>query len=224
MAMAILEGKGNFMRKPLLVAVFMLLAGATAHAQNTGNVRYKWYDGQGLMHFSDSLTADAMKFGYDLVNDRGMVVQHVARQLNAQERAAANKLAAEQAAKQRAAQQIIDAETQMMAAYPDEESYRISQQQALDTIDQQIHTTQINLRSQEKALTDLLSRAAELENTKQPVPKFLADSIAQQRGVVTTQRNTLQRQQELRAQTVQDQAKQLARYRELEAAQKKASE
>lgn len=224
MAMAILEGKGNFMRKPLLVAVFMLLAGATAHAQNTGNIRYKWYDGQGLMHFSDSLTADAMKFGYDLVNDRGMVVQHVARQLNAQERAAANKLAAEQAAKQRAAQQIIDAETQMMAAYPDEESYRISQQQALDTIDQQIHTTQINLRSQEKALTDLLSRAAELENTKQPVPKFLADSIAQQRGVVTTQRNTLQRQQELRAQTVQDQAKQLARYRELEAAQKKASE
>ena len=224
MAMAILEGKGNFMRKPLLVAVFMLLAGATAHAQNTGNVRYKWYDGQGLMHFSDSLTADAMKFGYDLVNDRGMVVQHVARQLNAQERAAANKLAAEQAAKQRAAQQIIDAETQMMAAYPDEESYRISQQQALDTIDQQIHTTQINLRSQEKALTDLLSRAAELENSKQPVPKFLADSIAQQRGVVTTQRNTLQRQQELRAQTVQDQAKQLARYRELEAAQKKASE
>lgn len=224
MAMAILEGKGNFMRKPLLVAVFMLLAGATVHAQNTGNIRYKWYDGQGLMHFSDSLTADAMKFGYDLVNDRGMVVQHVARQLNAQERAAANKLAAEQAAKQRAAQQIIDAETQMMAAYPDEESYRISQQQALDTIDQQIHTTQINLRSQEKALTDLLSRAAELENTKQPVPKFLADSIAQQRGVVTTQRNTLQRQQELRAQTVQDQAKQLARYRELEAAQKKASE
>jgi len=225
MTMAILEGKGNFMPRSLLVAaVVMLLAGVAAHAQNTGNIRYKWYDGQGLMHFSDSLTADAMKYGYDLVNDRGFVVQHVPRQLNAQERAAANKLAEEQAAKQRAAQQIIDAETQMMAAYPDEESYRISQQQALDTIDQQIHTTQINLRSQEKALTDLLSRAAELENTKQPVPKFLADSIAQQRGVVTTQRNTLQRQQELRAQTVQDQAKQLARYRELEAAQKKASE
>jgi hypothetical protein len=223
MAIAILGGKGNFMRESLLVvAVFMLLAGVGANAQNTGNIRYKWHDGQGLMHFSDSLTADAMKFGYDLVNDRGLVVQHVPRQLNAQERAVANKLAAEQAAKQRAAQQIIDAEAQMMSAYPDEESYRISQQQTLDTIDQQIHTTQINLRSQEKALTDLLSRAADLENAKQPVPKFLADSIAQQRGVVTDQRNRLQRQQVLREQTVQQQVKELARYRELKAAQKSA--
>jgi hypothetical protein len=202
----------------------MLLAGVAAHAQNTGNIRYKWYDGQGLMHFSDSLTADAMKYGYDLVNDRGFVVQHVPRQLNAQERAAANKLAEEQAAKQRAAQQVIDAETQMMAAYPDEESYRISQQQALDTIDQQIHTTQINLRSQEKALTDLLGRAADLENAKSPVPKFLVDSIAQQRNVVAALRNTLRRQQALRAQTVQQQVGQLAHYRELKAAQEQPAE
>ena len=208
------------MRKPLLViAAVVLVASLSAHAQNTGNIRYKWYDGQGLMHFSDSLTAEAMKYGYDLVNDRGLVVQHVPRQLNAQERAAANKLATEEAAKQRAAQEIVNAETQMLEAYPDEESYKISQQQTLDTIDQQIHTTQINLRSQEKALTDLLGRAAEMENAKQPVPKYLADSIAQQRGVVTEQRNTLHRQQALRAQTVQLQAKQLVRYRELKAAQ-----
>jgi hypothetical protein len=213
------------MRKPLLVFVaVMLVASFAAPAQNTGNIRYKWYDGQGLMHFSDSLTTEAMKYGYDLVNDRGLVVQRVPRQLNAQERAAANKLAQEQAAKQRAAQEIIDAETQMMTAYPDEESYRISQQQTLDTIDQQIHTTQINLRSQEKALTDLLGRAADLENAKQPVPKFLADSIAQQRSIVTDQRNTLQRQQTLRAKTVKDQAQQLARYREIKAAQEKAAE
>jgi hypothetical protein len=225
MAMAILEGKGKFMRKSMLVvAVCTLLAGVTAHAQNTGNIRYKWHDGQGLMHFSDSLTADAMKFGYDLVNDRGLVVQHVPRQLSAQERAAANKLADEQAAKQRAAQQIIDAETQMMAAYPDEEAYRISQKQTLDTIDQQIHTTQINLRSQEKALTDLLGRAADMENAKQPVPKFLVDSIAQQRGVVTDQRNTLHRQQALHEKTVQQQVKDLARYRDLKAAQQKSAE
>ncbi|MFC5438225.1 DUF4124 domain-containing protein [Rhodanobacter umsongensis] len=211
-------------RSLLVVASFMLLAGVTAHAQNTGSIRYKWHDGQGLMHFSDSLTADAMKFGYDLVNDRGLVVQHVPRQLNAQERAAANKLAEEQAARQRAAQQIIDAEAQMLAAYPDEESYRISQQQSLDTIDQQIHTTQINLRSQEKALTDLLGRAADLENAKQPVPKYLADRIAEQRGVVTELRNTLHRQQGLHEQTVQQQAKELARYRELKAAQNKSAE
>ncbi len=213
------------MHKSLLAIVAAaLVASLSVQAQNTGNIRYKWHDGQGLMHFSDSLTAEAMKYGYELVNDRGMVVRRVPRQLNAEERAVANKLAAEQEAKRRAAQERANAEAQMLSAYPDEESYKISLQQTLDTIDQQIHTTQINLRSQEKALTDLLGRAAEIENAKDTVPKFLVDSIAAQRNVVAAQRYTLQRQQALRAQTVQSQAKQLARYRELKAAQEPPAE
>lgn len=211
------------MRKSLLaIAAFVLFASLSAQAlaqTRTGSsVRYKWYDEHGLMHFSDSLSAEAMKYGYDLVNDHGLVVRHVPRQLNAEERAAANKLAAEKAAKQRAAQQIANADAQMLSAYPDEESYKISLQQSLDTIDQQIHTTQINLRSQEKALTGLLGRAADIENAREPVPKFVIDSIARQRDVVNDQRNALKRQQALRAQTVQLQARQMARYRELKAA------
>jgi hypothetical protein len=201
-----------------------MAASLAAFAQNTSSVRYKWYDGQGLVHYSDSLTAEAMKYGYDLVNDRGLVVRHVPRQLNAEERAAAAKLAEATAARQRAAQEVATAEAQMLDAYPDEEAYKISLQQTLDTFDQQIHTTRINLRSQEKALADLLARAAEIENAKKPVPKFLTDSVAAQRNVVTGLRATLQRQQTLRAQTVQDQVKQLARYRELKAEQDKASQ
>jgi hypothetical protein len=216
------------LKRPIIVAFTMLAmsfaAHAQTHAQNTGSNHYKWHDGQGLLHFSDSLTADAMKYGYDLVNDRGLVIQHVPRQLNAEERIAANKLAAEQAAKDRAAQDIANAEAQMLSAYPDEESYRISQQQALDTIDQQIRTTQLNLHSQEKGLTDLLGRAADMERDKQPVPKSMADSVARQRDIVTGQRNTLIHLQDQRAQAVQLQAKQLQRYRELKAAQLKAEQ
>ncbi|WP_040673643.1 MULTISPECIES: DUF4124 domain-containing protein [Rhodanobacter] len=209
------------MRRPLLIiAAIVLCAGASAYAQNTG-VRYKWHDGQGLVHFSDSLTTEAMKYGYELVNDRGLVVQRVSRQLNAQERAAANKLAAEQAAKDRAIQERADADAQMLSAYPDEESYQISLQQALDTFDQQINTTRINLRSQEKALTDLLGRAADIENGKEAVPKALVDNIARQRNVVASLRGTLQRQQAARAQSVQQQAQLMAHYREVKAVQDK---
>ena len=211
------------MRKLLsAVAVVTLFASLSVNAQkNTSSVHYKWHDGQGLLQFSDSLSAEAMKYGYDVVNDRGLVIQHVPRQMTPAERAVANKLAEQEAAKQRAAQEVANAEAQMLSAYPDEESYRIWQQQELDTVDQQIHTTQINLRSQEKALTDLLARAADIERSKEPVPKFLTDSIAKQRDVVTGQRSTLQRQQAIRAQTVQEQAGKLARYRELKAAQEK---
>lgn len=187
------------------------------------SVQYRWYDAHGLMHFSDSLSAEAMKFGYDVINAHGMVVRHVPRQLNAEERAAAIKLAAEKAARQRAAQETADADAQMLSAYPDEESYKISLQQQLEAIDQQIHTTRINLRSQEQALTDLLARAADLENAKDPVPKFITRQIAAQRAVVTEQRDTLKRQQALRAQTAHAQVQQLAHYRQLKAAEDKSS-
>jgi hypothetical protein len=211
------------MRKLLFVfTAAALFANVAAHAQapTTGSgIRYKWHDGQGKLHFSDSLNAEAMKYGFDAVNDQGMVIQHVPRQLTPDERAAANKLAAEQAAKQHVEQERHNAEAQMLEAYPDENSYKISQQQALDTLDQQIHTTQLNLKTQEKALTDLLGRAAEIERTQKTVPKFINDSIASQRAVVTGQQNTLQHQQARRTQMVQDQATQLARYRELKAAQ-----
>ncbi|HUH30698.1 MAG TPA: DUF4124 domain-containing protein [Rhodanobacter sp.] len=205
---------------PLVAA--LLFASQFALAQESSHVRYKWQDAQGLVHFSDSLSAEAMKYGYAVVNDQGLVVGRVQRQLTPDERAAANKLAAQQAAQQRAARDLANSETQMLNAYPDESAFRIYQQQTLETIDQRIHTTQINLRSQEGALTDLLARAADLERSKEPVPPSLVDSIAKQRNIVTGQRNVLTQQQAGRVKTVQAQSRQLTRYRELQAAQKQA--
>ena len=208
------------MRKFLSVIIAgTLLAGVAAHAQKVNGNRYKWVDPQGLPHYSDSLTAEAMKAGYDVVNDRGMVVQRVPRQLTAAERVVANKLAKEAAAKERARQDVARAEAQMMSAYPDEASYKMSLQQTVDALDQQIRTTRINLQSQEKALTGLLDRAAELEEAKQPVPKFMVDNISKQRNVVAMQRNALARQQAERDSTVAAQARQLARCGGLNAAE-----
>lgn len=208
------------MRKSLFAFVIAtLLASMPGYAQTASSYRYKWVDAQGMSHFSDNLSAEAMKYGYDLINDRGMTVKHVPRQLNAQERIAANKLATEQAAQERIKQDTARAEAQILLTYPDEASYKVALQQTVDAIDQQIRTTQINLRSQEKALSDLLDRAADIELSKQPVPKFMADNISRQRNVVTGQRSALGRLQAERAQTVTTQTTQLARYRELRAAE-----
>jgi hypothetical protein len=208
------------MRKPLFVVIAVALVASTAvYAQRTGHIRYKWRDGKGLPHYSDSLTAEAMKYGYDLVNDRGMAVGHVERQLSPAERAAAQQAAADQAALKRAAEERARADLQLINAYPDEAAIKLAQQQELDTIDQQMDTTRINLRSQEKALADLLGRAADLERAKQAVPKYLVDSIARQRNVVTGQRAALEHQQALRDSTQQQSIAELEHYRELKAAQ-----
>jgi hypothetical protein len=212
------------MRRTLIViAMLALTAGLHAQAQKptSSSYRYRWKDSTGLPHYSDSLTSDALKYGYDLVNDRGLVVQHVDRQLNPDERAAAQKLAEQQAAEQHAAQERQRADSQMLAAYPTEEAYKTGQQLQLDSIDQQITTTRANLHTQEKALTDLLTRAGDLERAKQPVPKFLNDSIAKQRDVVAKQRDTLEREQTSREAAQHKNAQDLQHYRELKAAQDK---
>jgi len=206
------------MRKSILLIAVLGLATAGTHAQRTGAIRYKWVDDKGSPHFSDSLTAEAMKAGYDLVNDRGVVMQHVPRPLTPEERTAQQQIAAQQAAAKQAEDVRRLADEQMLAAYPDEASFQRGQQDQLDTIDQRIATTRINLRNQEKALTDLLSRAGEMEHAKQPVPKFLSDNIAEQRGVVQAQRDALERAQADRAQAEQRASAQLQHYRELKAA------
>jgi hypothetical protein len=212
------------MRKTVFViAMLALTVGLDVQAQNSkpGGVRYRWHDASGLPHYSDSLSSDALKFGYDLVNDRGFVVQHVDRQLSPEERAAAQKTADDQAAQQHAAQERSRVDSQMLAAYPTEDAYKVSQQQNLDTIDQRMNTTRVNLRSQEKALTDLLTRAGDLERAKQPVPKALNDSISKQRDVVAGQRNTLEHQQNARDAAEKKNAQDLQHYRDAKAAQDK---
>jgi len=212
------------MRRTLIViAILALTAGAQVQAQkaSSSSYRYRWKDASGLPHYSDSLTSDALKYGYDLVNDRGLVVQHVDRQLNPEERAAAQKAAGEQAAKQKAAQERDRVDSQMLAAYPTEEGYATSLKQSLDNLEQQISTTRINLRSQEKTLTDLLTRAGDLERAKQPVPKFLNDSIAKQRDVVTHQRDTLERELNARDAAEKKNVDDLKHYRDVKAAKEK---
>lgn len=211
------------MRRFVLIASIALslgLAGA-ATAQNSGNsMHYRWVDASGLQHFSDSLTDDAVKFGYDVINNNGMVVTHVGRQLSPAEQAAAEKQAADQAAQQHAINERKRNDLLLLNTYPDEDALKAQQQQVLENLDEQMNTTRVNLHSQDAALTDLLNRAADDERAKQPVPKFLNDQIATQRNVVANERALLTRQRANRDAMLQQQAQELQHYRDLKAAEK----
>jgi hypothetical protein len=203
------------------IALSLGLASGMTTAQSSANgVHYRWVDAGGLVHYSDSLTNDAVKFGYDVINTEGMVVQHVGRQLSASERAAADKQAAAQSAQQQAIETQKRNDLQLLNTYPDEDALKAQQQQVLENLDEQMSTTRVNLHSQDAALTDLLNRAADNERAKQPVPKFLTDQIASQRNVVANERALLQRQKANRETTVQQQAQELQHYRDLKAAEK----
>jgi hypothetical protein len=193
-------------------------AAAQSNTSNNNGFRYKWKDTSGHSYFSDSLTPDAMMAGYDVVNSQGVTVRHVDRQLTADERAAAKKVADQQAAALQAEQQRQRDDMQMLNAYPTEASFVSAKNAELENFDQTTRTTRINLQGQEKALADLLTRAGDLERAKQPVPPYLTQRISEQRNTVASLRATLQRQQ-----ASKDAAKvkidaQLQHYRQLKAA------
>lgn len=206
------------MRVKLVIAALALLGlavAAQAQRANQSDYRYKWHDGTGLLHYSDSLTAEAMKYGYDVINNRGMTVRHVPRQLTPEERKAAQAEAARTAAARHASERQRQADLQLLAAYPDEDAFKASQRAQIDDLVQHMRTTRLNLRAQEQSLADLLAHAADIERTDKDVPKFLVDRIAEQRKAVAEQRATLDHQEAAKVQAEHDAEKQLQRYRKL---------
>ncbi|RUL62069.1 DUF4124 domain-containing protein [Dyella dinghuensis] len=200
--------------------VFSLGLVGVAFAQATAKVHYRWVDTGGQTHFSDSLTDDAVRFGYDVINNDGQVVTHVSRVMTPAERAAAQKQAAAQAAQQSAIEARKREDLNLLNTYPDEDALKQQQQEVLESLDEQMSTTRVNLHTQDAALTDLLNRAADNERAKQAIPKSLADQIAAQRNVVANERELLHRQQANRETVVQQQAQDLQHYRDLRAKEK----
>jgi hypothetical protein len=200
----------------VLLTSALCLANMCAHADGERN-RYKWKDAQGNLHYDDALPVEALQFGYDVVNKSGMVVKHVDRAKTAEELKADKEAAAKLAADKKAADEQAQHDQQMLTAYPNEQDLIRAQQGQLDSLDQEAHATQMSLDSQEKSLTDMLGRAADLERTGKPVPPFLSAQIETQRGIVAKQKDYITGKRKERADTVQRFADELAHYRELRA-------
>ncbi len=195
----------------LLSAIFAITALAA------GNVRYKWRDGEGNLHYTDSLPADAGIRGYDVINAQGIVVKRVEPAKTAEEKAEA-KVADEAArAEKIAAEKQMRADQQLLAANPTEDDLKETQSQQIAMIDQQIASLQSGLESLERSLTDLLGRAAELERGDRPVPAKLANQIADMRKKIEDQHAAIDRRSAERASVVQGFAVELDHYRSLRA-------
>lgn len=204
----------------ILLPALLLVACASARAaatDSTPSVHYRWTDTSGVVHFGDTIPASALAGGYDIVNNDGRVVRHVARELTPAERQAAAVTAAREAAARRAAQQQHLEDTQMLSAYPTDKDLVQSQQAQLKQIETDITTLQTNLRSQEDSLTDLLSHAADLEHAKQPIPPGVSKRISAQRETVNGERNALVQRRADLANAQTKFAVQLQRYRALRA-------
>ena len=105
-----------------------------------------------------------VKYGYELVNDRASSSSTSIRQLNPEERRRRAELAEQQAVLDRAAEQRKRNDAQMLAAYPDRGVVQDARSRKISTARSEDQHHALNLRSQEKALTELLGPQRAISN------------------------------------------------------------
>ncbi|MEO8010340.1 MAG: DUF4124 domain-containing protein [Dokdonella sp.] len=182
------------MRKITLTLVSLvslcLLAPVDASAQG---VRYKWRDAEGNLHYSDSLPANAGKFGYDVISPQGVLMKRVEPAKSAEELAVDNAAAAKQRSAQLDAEARARNDQQLLAGYPTEHDLVQSHQQQLEMLQQTIKGAELGLQSQERSLADQLGVAADFERDAKPVPAKLVNEIGEIRKMIETQHGVISR-------------------------------
>ncbi len=173
----------------ILIVLLAIVVSISAQAADKTATRYKWKDAQGAMHFTDTLPAEALQFGYDVVNSQGMVIRHVDRALSPEERkTAAATAVAEQQAKQHDAE-VARADKQMLIAYATEQDLAAVQKSKLDAIDQTIQNVRYSQNDQEKGLTEQLAHAETFERDGKPVPALVKQQIETLRRNIASQKS-----------------------------------
>ncbi len=193
----------------------LAVACASVAALAADHNRFKWRDAAGNLHYADVLPAEAARLGYEVVNPQGLVIRRVERARTAEEIAAAKVIKAREDAAKRALEEQARANEQLLAGYPNEKDLQRAQQQKLDLLGQQVIAAEINLRGQEQALADALSRAADAERTGVPLTPKASQQLADLRREVDNLRMLVVRRQNERDASSHDFDRELARYREL---------
>lgn len=199
-----------------IAALLCISAGVVAGTDGP-TTHFRWHDAGGGLHYSDSIPPEAVRFGYDILSDSGLVVRHVEREQTPAERAATTAAAAKAAAEKRAVQERELADAQLLAAYPDEAMLRNAHHERLQQMQRNIITTQSNLRSQENSLADLLAHAADIERSGKTVPPFLKQRLAEQRQSVADERHEIVHLQNELAETKRKLDAELLHYRAISA-------
>lgn len=194
------------------IAILALAAGSVLAA---GNVRYKWRDAEGNLHYSDALPPDAGVRGYDVISGQGLLIKRVEAALSPEAQAAAKADATRQRQSQEETARHAREDQQLLAANPTETDLLNSQKQQLQMIEQNISSARIGLQSQERSLADLLGRAAEFERTEKPIPAKLAGQIGDTRKQIEAQHALIDRRIKERETVRADFAAEIDRYRAL---------
>jgi len=198
------------------LACLLLLATATAGAQDKATRKIYCWNEDGHKVCGDALPADAADAARTEISARtGMTVRSVERAPTDEERAAAadaRKQAALDAEAEAAAKRR---DLAMVESYATETDLRRAYGERITLVEESLKTSRLGLVNLRASLLSLLRQAADLELQSKPVRKALADNIQRQHGDLLRQQAILEQQVHDRASLGSDLEQALERYRAL---------
>lgn len=153
----------------LLLAV--LLTAGTAQAG-----MYRWVDGNGRVHYSDTLPSTYQKSGAAEMSKQGLVIKRT--QSEAERRAEGMQLEEERLAEQ-ARQQQAQQDRALTLTYTTEAEIDLARDRALEHHNMAIKGTQLRAKIVADNLAELQERAARLIKAGRPIPPNLKAQLDQ---------------------------------------------
>jgi hypothetical protein len=204
-----------FARRWLVLVAGLALAGAALAGEDTNRKTYKCKNEKGEVYFSDHFVPEQCKGGGAQLNNQGVTVRTIERQMTPEEIAAAKEKAAREAEEKRIADKQAAADRVLLQSYANEDELTRAHQKELTQIDTEIQAARVALQAQEKSLTELLNMAADAERTGQKVSAQVNKNIGIVRRQVESQKTFITRKQAQKEDLERVYQGQLKRYREL---------
>ena len=176
------------MRKLVLTGILSITLPLAAGADNHGN-NYKWVDEDGVVHFSDTVPADAAEHRKEVVNEYGVTVAEIEGKKTEEEKEAARQEAIRLAAiaEQRKQDQAL------IATYLSVEEILLHRDRRIELFKAQTKVTEMYLHGLERRLDNLRSEASSFSPySEDPDAPMISDELA---ADLRTTRDTIVRHQ-----------------------------
>lgn len=161
------------MNHRMLALLLLLGLASPAWAQSV----FRWTDHEGRIHYGHSVPPEYRSLGFERLSPDGRVLEYVAPEMTAEERAAERQRRALQAELQAEQESQATRDRLLLGAYRSEQDIIETRDMRLDAISQQRRALETSHRHAVQRFEDLVARAAELNRQAQPVPNHLEQSI-----------------------------------------------
>lgn len=186
------------------------------YLQNSFGITSRWVDEHGVTHYEDRLPPEAAGRPRAKLNQEAKVKEFVEGQKTPEELDIAKRLKQLRNDQQRILAEQRDSDTSLNRTYRSEAEMQVTLQGKLNTMDSTRKIAESNRQHQEELLQSLLKRAAEAENSGQPVSQNIRDSIESTRKQIFSYQDKIKSLEKSKAEIVTAFAKDLERFKSLE--------